>query len=272
MRKTLMALLLMALLATACGSEETGASAPQDSAPQDSAAEDSAAEDSAADSPADGPTDETDGQSPAGFSLNGFRYCEVLMTVPGDDGTPVTEVWGTPGVGPCEDDAWNAIDPDALVAEFGATWILMNGPRHFVVDGSVDTAPADSDAAAPAGEVRNFGSVPMRLLATVDETSGRSVAYRPELVVRTTTWTFDTGTEVYELIDPDGNTYVMQSYALIHDPDLTAENLSALGDRLDLPEGWSYQSRILDEDLQVALTPEGAIVVQDELANSYQRT
>ena len=220
-----------------------------------------------------GDAEETSGgsqQPPVGFNMNGFRYCEILITVEGDDGMPVTEVWGTPGVGPCDDESWDALDPEALMVEFGASSIHMNGPRYFTVDGSVDTAAAQSDAGSEQ-EIRVFGEVPMRLLATVGDGPADTTPYSPNLVVRTTTWTFNAGTEVYELTDPEGNTYMMQSYALIHDPDLTAEDLATLGDRLDLPEGWSYGSRVLGEDVEVALTPDGAIVVGDDLENSYQR-
>ncbi len=281
MKTILTALLVMTLLVAACGTDaepeaaieteretetdETVVEEPTEEEPTDPGADESAA-DVSADTTGSGEV-----LTPAGFSLNGFRYCEVLMTVPGDDGSLVTEVWGTPGVGPCPDDDWAAIDPDALMVEFDATWLHMNGPRYFTVDGAVDTAPPGADSADTDQEIRNFGAVPMRLLATVGSASEDGVAYNPELVVRTTTWTFNAGSEVYELTDPGGITYIMQSYALIEDPDLTAEDLPSLGDRLDLPEGWSYNPRVLDEDLQVALTPDGAIVVQDEFQNSYQR-
>lgn len=281
MKTTLTALLATALLLAACGSDETetddaaadnaeGAAAEAD--PPDTGDSDGDSDSDAADTGDESTgTDDGGGGSaaggglaPPGFSLNGFRYCEILMTVPDDSGSPVTEVWGTPGVGPCEDDDWAAIDPEAVLAEFDATWILMNGPRHFTVDGAVDTAPTSANSTEADREVRNFGQVAMTLLATLDEASDGGEPYSPELVARTTTWTFDAGTE--------GNTYVMQSYALIQDPGRAAEDLATPGDRLDLPDGWSYNARVLDEDLQASLTTDGAIVVQDGFENSYQRT
>jgi hypothetical protein len=218
---------------------------------------------------ADGET--TDQPGGGGFSLNGFRYCEILLTVEGDNGAPVSEVWGTQGVGPCRDDAWRAIDADALVAEFEASGVRMNGPRYFVVDGSVDTAAAADDEEEQK-EIRAYGGIDMQLLATID--GGIADApYNPVRVLRTATWTFNAGTEVYELTDSEGNTYLMQSYSLIQEPDLTADDLASLGDRLELPDGWSYNARVLDQDMQVPLAPDGgAIVVQDELENSYQRS
>ncbi|MEM7091681.1 MAG: haloalkane dehalogenase [Actinomycetota bacterium] len=217
------------------------------------------------------PGAEPDPPVPSGFSLNGFRYCEILITIEGDEGAPTTEVWGTPGVDPCDDAAWDAIDPDAVAGENGASAIKMNGPRYFVVDGGFDTATGAPTAAPEQPEIRDFGGVRMTLLATVADGDLTAPAYTASLVERTTTWTFNAGTEIYELIDAEGNIYPMQSYSLIHDPELTAEDLPTLGDRLDLPEGWSYQSRILDEPLQVGLAAGGAIVITDELENAYQR-
>ncbi|MEO1059451.1 MAG: hypothetical protein AAFY28_21295 [Actinomycetota bacterium] len=209
----------------------------------------------------------------SGMSLYDFRYCEILLTLPGDDGTEITEVWGTPGVDPCTDEAWYAIDPDAIQAENDASFVRMNGPRYFIVDGTADTGDGTGGTGVASGGesvIQQFGDVTMTLLATTEAT-GESMPYEPDLVVRTTTWTYEAGSEVYELTDPDGNVYTMQSYSLIEDRSLTAADLPTLGDRLDLPEGWSYSSRVLDEPLQVALSPDGAIVIQDELNNAYQR-
>ena len=225
-------------------------------------------------SPAAAPSDRAAEATPSGFSLYDFRYCEILITAPDSDGASTTEVWGTPGVGPCDDEAWRAIDPDAVAAEFDATSVFMNGPRYFVVDGAVDTATGGGGTGVAAGgvaEVRSFGDVSMTLLATVADDGAESDAYAEELVVRTMTWTYGAGTEIYELVDPDGDVYVMQSYSLIQDAELEADDLATLGDRLDLPQGWSYTARVLDEPMQLGLSPDGAIVVQDELANSYQR-
>ncbi|MEM9563643.1 MAG: hypothetical protein AAGA93_13540, partial [Actinomycetota bacterium] len=126
-------------------------------------------------------------------------------------------------------------------------------------------------AAGGEAVLRDFGDISMSLLATVDGDDVEPVYYTPSLVVRTTTWAFQAGTELYELTDPDGNVYTMQSYALFVDPTLTPADLPTLGDRLEMPEGWSFSTRVAEEDFVVALAPGGALVVNDELGNSYQR-
>jgi len=277
MRTPLGVFLCLAWALAACGGDDDTADAADDGEPTSQVDDELAIEEEAQDEAPESASDDEassgdpEGASPAGgFSLNGFRYCEILVTIDGDANESRTEVWGTPGVGQCDDDAWYALDPDAVLAQFGASSLHMNGPRHFTVDGFVETAAAPTEA-DPEAEVRDVGGISMRLLATVDEARSESIAYRPGLVRRTVTLAFNAGTEIYELTDPDGNTYVMQSYALIQDPNLKAEDLASLGDRLGLPEGWSFGARILEEDLQLGLTSEGAIVVQDDLENSYQR-
>ena len=288
MKTTMTAAVAMILLLAACGSDDDAE--VTSAAPESEVTEDDTSTTTEAPAPTtttEAPTTTTETPSstitapveeedtaPAagGFSMMNFRYCEIIMTVTDESGNEVTEVWGTPGVDPCSDEAWYAIDPATIQAENDATFVDMNGPRYFVVDGTVDTGDGTGTGAASGGETtpRQFGDVTMMLLATTEATE-ESSAYVPDLVERTTTWTFEAGTEVYELTDPDGNVYTMQSYSLIEDRTITFEDLPTLGDRLDLPDGWSYSSRVLDEPLQVALSQDGAVVVTDDLRNSYQR-
>ena len=85
---------------------------------------------------------------------------------------------------------------------------------------------------------------------------------------------FDAGTEVYELVSPEGTVFVMQSASLMVDPHNTVDKLPTLGDRLSLPEGWRFMVRTLEEDLVMPVTysddPPNTIVL-DEFENNYQR-
>ena len=69
---------------------------------------------------------------------------------------------------------------------------------------------------------------------------------------------------------PDATAYAMISSSQIVDPELTLEQLPGLGSRLELPEGWSFRARTLAADL-VAVAGGEAVVLQDELQNTYQR-
>ena len=80
---------------------------------------------------------------------------------------------------------------------------------------------------------------------------------------------WDAGSVVYELVNPEGKAYVMQAYCIGVDPTINQANLATLGERLSLPEGWTYRSRILDEELVVDTTDHIATVLQDEFENTY---
>ncbi|MEM8902929.1 MAG: hypothetical protein AAGF02_04425 [Actinomycetota bacterium] len=292
MKKTMAAAVAAALLLAACGNSDDDAStsattdAPTTEAPAtttapttEAAADADAPTTTEAPATTTAPTTEAAADAGAGEpagagsqTIYDLRYCEILLTVTNDAGEEVTEVWGTPGVDPCTDEAWYALDPDAIAAENDASFIQMNGPRHFIVDGTVDVGGGSGQGTAAGGEpvLAQFGDLTMMLLATT-EVSEESAEYVTDLVERTTTWAFQAGTEIHELTDPEGNVYVMQSYSLIVDRTITAADLPTLGDRLELPEGWSYGSRVLEDDFVVELAPEGAYVVQDDLRNAYQR-
>jgi len=61
----------------------------------------------------------------------------------------------------------------------------------------------------------------------------------------------------------------MQALCIGVDPSITEAALPTLGSRLSLPAGWSYRTRILDEELVVDTTATVATVLQDEFENSY---
>lgn len=74
---------------------------------------------------------------------------------------------------------------------------------------------------------------------------------------------------MHELVNPDGLAYVMQAYCVGVDPSLAEADLPGLGERLALPDGWTFRTRTLDEELIVDTTAIIATVLQDELENTY---
>jgi hypothetical protein len=195
----------------------------------------------------------------------GVRYCEVLAVTITDANTKA-EVWGTQGLNDCPEAAFSAIDLAAVSAELGSTTALANGPRYWVLDDIV------ANELAGTGEIRDFGGIEMRSIATVDLGPGlpNRSPYTPVSVNRDTEFRFESGRTIYELTAPDGSSYVMQSYSQEVDPILGVAALDGLGTRLALPDGWTFRSRTLDEPLVVEDDGGVATVVQDELKNSYQ--
>ena len=153
--------------------------------------------------------------------------------------------------------------------EFGSESAQLNGPRHWVIDQLTATGGTTT-----SGETFTFGGIEMGLRATLTTPAGQPTVgdqfYTPNAVARDTIWTYDAGKEIYTLTAPNGDVYVMQSYSQIQDPTLTIKQLAQLGSKLNLPEGWTYSSQTLTEDL--SLNSNGmATVVNDDYYNSYQK-
>jgi hypothetical protein len=193
------------------------------------------------------------------------RYGEILV-VKGGLFSLTASVYNTIGLNNCPEAAWRALDPAVIKKLFSARAVILNGPRHFLMD---------SNAIQNPGPVASFGGLQARLLATLPLSSsmllrGKSKPYTGNRVSRTTRYVFKKGRPVYELVSPKGVVYVMQSYSLIVDPRLTMAQLSTLGSRLKLPKGWQYRVRVPTENLVLSVNGT-AYVLQDEFQNSYQR-
>lgn len=196
-----------------------------------------------------------------------LRYCEVLLPKLMSEGLTV-EVWGTQGLNLCPQEQWDALSPPDLAQEFGAVAAFMNGPRYFVVDWISNTA------GLAGGDPVLFGDIQMHLLTTVvpPEGAGKGeTAYRISRVARSNVWHFVAGRRIYELEDPEGQRYIMQAFSRAVDADLQLSELATLGERLDLPEGWSFNSRVLTNSLELPAIDGTAEVLQDEFQNTYQR-
>jgi len=124
------------------------------------------------------------------------------------------------------------------------------------------------------GETFTFGGIEMSLRAKLEtrlrEGTVGDEFYVPNEVQRETVYTYQAGKPVYELTSPEGDVYIMQSYAQITDKDLTLDDLATLGSKLSLPDGWTYSTRTLEEDFDLVTTGL-AYVINDNLYNSYQR-
>jgi hypothetical protein len=198
--------------------------------------------------------------------LRGQRYGEVLVVT----GGPLSftgHVYNTIGLNNCPEAEWKALNPKELAREYKARAVILNGPRYFLMD---------QNSLANPGSVATFGGLQARHLANVNISlltmlHGRAKPYTENTVKRSSEYVYREGRPVYELLAPDGRVYVMQTYALIVDPNLTEADLATLGKRLKLPAGWKYRTRILDRDL-VLRTTGTAYVLQDTLQNSYQRS
>lgn len=191
------------------------------------------------------------------------RYGEVIAAF-ADGGRFRAEVYGTQLLNDCPAELWDALDATAIAAEMGALAVKLNGPRYWTLDG----LGTKVEVVEPV--LRDFGGLMTRRIAVVELGENPGVTpYTENHVNRGAVFFFDAGKPVFELVDPDGKAYVMQAYCIGVDPSITLESLPTLGEQLSMPEGWTYRTRVLDEELVVDTSDHLATVLQDELENSY---
>ncbi len=199
-------------------------------------------------------TDQTD-------DVFGKRYGEVLLVRIGEDG-PQAGVYNSFPLNDCPAELWNKLDADAIASEHDAIAALLNGPRYWLMS-SIDKVAAQHQ------EIKTFGGIDMIRQATVKLSSMSPAPYSVNRVDRRTVFTFGAGRPVFELVDPHGQRWVMQTYSQTVDAGLSLADLPDLAERLALPDGWRYETRTLTEPLRVDTTTRDAHVTQDNLANSY---
>lgn len=191
----------------------------------------------------------------------GRRYGEVLLVKSTPSGAEAT-VYNTFPLNDCPAELWDALDAKAIAEENGAVAALLNGPRYWLM------STIGKRGRETLGS-KSFGGIEMLRQATVKLASMNPAPYQLNRVDRKAVFTFDAGREIYELVDPDGRRWVMQTYSQTVDPSLALSDLPGLADRLSLPDGWSYQARTPTSPLVVDTATEDACVTQDDLANSY---
>lgn len=195
--------------------------------------------------------------------MRDVRYGEVLAVF-SRDGRFEAEVYGTQLLNDCPQELWERLNASEIAAEMGALVVKLNGPRYWTLD-------AFGQKIAVAEPIlRDFGGITMRRIATVDLGEVPKLGpYTETKVDRGVIFFWDEGQTVHEIVNPDGLAYIMQALCIGVDPSMTPESLLTLGGRLALPEGWSYRTRVPEEELIVDTTATIATVLQDEFENSY---
>jgi hypothetical protein len=174
------------------------------------------------------------------------------------------EVYNTTGLNECPPKLWNALDLETIKHELGALKVQKNGPHYWMMDSQT----------VSLGDKVSFGGLDARWAATLDpilvaKAAHGTAPYTVFTPKKTQKMVYSQGKPVFELVDPDGNIYVLQA----HDEAFPIESLPRLGERLKkLPEGWQYRTRNLTEDLLLDLGPAQTIhAIGDEFHQYYTR-
>jgi hypothetical protein len=183
------------------------------------------------------------------------RYCEIALVKASG-----VEVYNTTGLNDCPPEQWNAMDLDSLAKQFGAEKIVKNGPHFWMMDSNT----------VSFGEGVSFGGLQARWAATLPPGLVQAQGIEPYKAFpakKTQRMVYAKGEPVYEIVDPDGNVYVLQA----HDEQFPIASLAKLDQQMkQLPKGWQYRSQMLTEDLVLDLGPSQTIhTLADEFHQYY---
>jgi hypothetical protein len=230
--------------------------------------------------------------------LRGYRYEEIdLYARDAIKKVPYVSIYNTTGQNGGDDTRDSApeavvasLDPNVVARKYHALRVATTPPLIWTIDWLADRVgtvrnfdgldaewmgnrqASDKDLAGrrpsapklPAA--RRHGS---RLSADTVASRPAPEGYRPEFIARTSIKGFRKGSEVYLLDDPKGRTWVLVSYNDRNLPGMTLDKLDALGQVLDLPEGWKFRSAKIPKEL--VLEPKGGSVgrIEDDKGDVY---
>ena len=169
----------------------------------------------------------------------------------------------------CSFEQFAAIDPPE-------GW--SKGPTQLIlITGEIRSTPSVEGAADSMDFVSEIPGNEYKLIAkTLDgkliEAGANGLMVETQ-VMRDTILRFAAGSRVHELTDPEENTFVLFAYgidpATLESPEF--QDADALAD-FSGPEGWSYSTRILEEELALD-TPDIATVlaIRGEVTSTWQK-
>lgn len=189
------------------------------------------------------------------------RYCEIIV------GESLTQyaVYNTWGLNQCPEALWKQISVKSVQKEINASRIHLNGPRYWVIDGFEQTSLQNPKVTVIGGiAMREAGILHLSIWSLFKENF-----YTPREVHRKTTWIYNANKPVFELVDPNGQVYVMQSYSVaLHAQ--TIKSLKDLGQNLHLPKGWQFKTGVIKKSEALIADHQKATVIQDNFLNTYQ--
>jgi len=168
--------------------------------------------------------------------VRGMRFCEFVLIY--DDRV---EIYNTSASAGCPDEIWSTITPAAIATEHGAKAAQLNGPKFWAMD----------EQTVGFGETQTFGGIEARYAASLPTASVGSGTganpYAPYVTQKSQNMIFRAGNPVYELVDSDGDVFVMNAYG----DKVEGGDPANLATQLTLPDGWMFRVAISDQDLVI---------------------
>ncbi len=199
-------------------------------------------------------------------NARGTVWCEIVPMV----GTPpnaVMHIYTSTFADNCTEERAAALDLPKLAAELGVPKVVINPGRYWTFD---------RVTAYTSGELVDFKGIKAHWGATMTPQDVAAILgakpYEVGKIKRDTEWFYMKGKPAYLLRTPEGKVWVLQVITKAKDPTLSIETLDQLGSKLQLPEGWKFEIKVLDKDL--SLQPRNvpgteAYIMRDNLGNTY---
>jgi hypothetical protein len=170
-----------------------------------------------------------------------FCEIEVIAGFP-----PLVNFENTTGASDCPPDKFDAINSWELARAIRAEWIILNPRRHWTMDQAWIYNIGDTYDFAGVKATWMGSARPLDFL----EAMGDYDAFETN---RASKYLYAKGKPVYLLTPPDKKgVYVMQSWTDHVDKTLTEDRLPELGNILNLPKGWTFSVKTIDQDLTIA--------------------
>jgi len=184
-------------------------------------------------------------------------------------------------LGPCPADSFAKLSIASILAQIktiGHTaHAYKNGPSYYLMDSNLSPLNREFLYIGPLkffAQSTSSVSIYELLFNPILSKKGIPTAYfSPFTVHEDIYYIWNKGATIHTLIPPDKKGYyVMTSYSKMIDPDADKSNITDKVEELTLPEGWKYESRILEKPLIVRTQPAKKFahqIVFDQLQNFY---
>jgi hypothetical protein len=168
----------------------------------------------------------------------GYQFCEVGLITGTDPDTAIANIWNTTCACDPTSEQLDALDADAVAQEHGALRAWLNPARHCMFD-RLDVWEVGDDrtfggisgtwmSVASAADITKATVITVRSVPAAMRAATHS-SYDSRYVYRNHTFTFNRGREVYLLMAPDGEVFVMQSVSRHVDLTLSRAKKPRLG-------------------------------------------
>jgi len=212
-------------------------------------------------------------------NLNRVRYLEIMVFGGnGITGNLEANVYNTsllPGFdGKVNKDsapqAWaEGLNTEDIKKQFKALDVAINGPKLWMID----------YFQLPLGADRPFNGkiIPWCARLHLKKSEAKQmekVKYSPTTIERKSQLGYNKGTTVFLIDDTDGNTWIMKGFQLGIHPRWTYEEFAAdpASKFRELPAGWKFRTKVLDQDLTLVPQTGVATIISDEFFNVYDKT